>query len=62
MENVFDNISGLGFVLFLVGVFNRSKAWGQNLMIIGGFCMASPHFYDAFMAFNDGYNGNPKSQ
>jgi len=27
MENVFDNISGLGFVLFLVGVFNRSKAW-----------------------------------
>lgn len=56
MENVFDIISGLGFIIFLVGVFNRSKPWGQKLLIIGGFSMASTHFYDAVIDFNEGFN------
>jgi hypothetical protein len=62
MKNVLDIISGLGFIVFLVGVFNRSKPWSQKLLIIGGFAMASTHFYDAVMALYDGYMGNLKGQ
>lgn len=62
MENVSEIISLLGFIIFLVGVFNRSKPWGQRLLIIGGFCMALPHFYDVATGFGEGYLGNPRSE
>lgn len=62
MENVIEIISGIGFLIFLVGVFNRSKPWGQRLLIIGGFCMALPLIYHAAMGIGDGYLGTPKSE
>ncbi len=46
MKNILDIISILGFIIFLVGVFNPSKPWSRRLLVIGGFFMVSSYLYD----------------
>jgi hypothetical membrane protein len=60
MEIAIEIISVAGLILFLIGVFNRSKPLGQKFMIIGGFCMATPILYEVYTGFYDGMTNSPR--
>lgn len=51
MKNISDIISILGFIIFLVGVFNPSKQWSRRLLVTGGFCMVFSYLYDFVSEF-----------
>lgn len=54
MKNVLDVISILGFIIFLIGVFNPSKPWSRRLLVTGGFCMISSYLSDFVSEFFNG--------
>lgn len=52
-------IGFIGFVLFLIGYFNKTKSWSKTLLTIGFIFMALHIVHDVVLGAYDGWVGNP---
>jgi len=57
LQKLTSTIGLIGFVLIIIGLFNKSKTVGNRVMKIGSIIMAIAILLDCSLGFYDGFTG-----